>query len=395
MYIVRVYKDYNTNKKVGAKVVDEGTLEFRDISWDELTYAIKSHPGVIVNAELDNYGRAKLKNMNPKQKIKYYRQQYADNLVINQYCIIIGSNLGKLSFIADDNEGIKHGKWVSIGDIASLLNVADISKLKLYNAYIEIGNNDYDIFLYRGNNYRKLPKLGITDVQSVMEPGWGYKVDSIGQDGIRLKMLERIDETGEATVSNGISHIEKFLGGVNHLILPISVKSLGNSCCEDLDDLYKITLSKGITYIPDRCFENSSLRECKFSGYEEGIGESAFESSMLQGYVVTSAIKIDKCAFSQTNISSLVTTRAQEIGVCAFEYCSKLARLKFDDQLVIIKGGAFRGCSKLTEVYLPKHVKYIGKHAFKDCSRLKIARVPIGCDIKEDAFPKKCQIIKY
>ena len=111
--------------------------------------------------------------------------------------------------------------------------------------------------------------------------------------------------------------------------------------------------------------------------------------------VVTSAIKIDKCAFSQTNISSLVTTRAQEIGVCAFEYCSKLARLKFDDQLVIIKGGAFRGCSKLTEVYLPKHVKYIGKHAFKDCSRLKIARVPIGCDIKEDAFPKKCQIIKY
>ncbi len=395
MYIVRVYKDYDTNKKLGAKIVDENTLMFKDVSWDELTYALKSHPNIIVNAEIDKYGRARLKNMNPKQKVKYYRQQYVDNLVIDQYCIITGSSLGEISFIADSNDGIESGKNVNIGDIASILHVVDISKLKLYNAYIEIGNNDYEIFLYRENNYRKLPKLNITDIKNVIEPGWGYKIDSIGQDGIRLQSLERIDETGEATVPNGISHIGRFIGGVNHLILPISVKSLDEGCFEETDDLYKITLGMGIAYIPESCFENSSLRECRFSGYEEGIGESAFESSMLQGSVVTSAIKIDKCAFSQTNISSVVTTRAQEIGVCAFEYCLKLTRLKFDDQLVVIKGGAFRGCARLTEVYLPKHVKYIGKHAFKDCSKLKVARVPLDCDIKEDAFPKKCQIIKY
>ena len=84
MYVVRIYKDYDTNKLLGAKVVDENTLEFRDIEWDILTKAVKNNPNSIFNVEIDKYGKAKLKNMNPKQKIRYYNQHYVDNLVINQ-----------------------------------------------------------------------------------------------------------------------------------------------------------------------------------------------------------------------------------------------------------------------------------------------------------------------
>lgn len=395
MYVVRIYKDYDTNKLLGAKVVDENTLEFRDIEWDILTKAVKNNPNSIFNVEIDKYGKAKLKNMNPKQKIRYYNQHYVDNLVINQYCIITGNRLGKISFIADYDDGIQSGTDVNIGDIASILGISDISKLKLYNAYIEIGNSDYEIYIFRGDNYRKLQKLGTTDVKNVFGHDWGYQVDSIGQDGIRLLTLERINEVGEATVPNGVSYIGEFLGGVNSLILPISVKGLGAGCFEDTDDLYRVVLGKGILYIPEDCFRDSSIREIKLSGSEEEIGDHAFETSMIRGSIVTSAIKIGRCAFSQTGISTLITTRAQEIGVCAFEYCYNLTKVKFDDELRVIKGGAFRGCNKLKEVFIPQHVVHIGKHAFKDCSRLRIARVPISCNIGEDAFPKKCQIIKY
>lgn len=395
MYVVRIYKDYNTDKILGAKIVDENTLEFKDIEWNMLVKAVKNNPGSIANVEINQYGKVKLKNMNPKQKIKYYNQHYVDNLVINQYCIITGNKLGKISFIADSNDGIHSGTDVNIGDIASILGVSDIGKLKLYNAYIETGNNDYEIYIFRGDNYRKLQKLGVTDIKNVIGQDWEYKVASIGQDGIRLSTLERINEAGEATIPNGVSYIGEFLGGVNNLIIPISVKGLGDGCFEDTDDLYRVVLEKGIVYIPENCFRESSIREIKFSGYEEEIGNYAFEASMIQGSIVTSAIKIGKSAFGQTNISTIITTRAEEIDICAFEFCLNLTKIKFDDKLRIIRGGAFRGCTKLKEVFIPQHVAHIGKHAFKDCNRLRIAKVPINCNIGDDAFPKKCQIIRY
>ena len=56
MYVVRIYKDYDTNKLLGAKVVDENTLEYRDIEWDILTKAVKNNPNSIFNVEIDKYG---------------------------------------------------------------------------------------------------------------------------------------------------------------------------------------------------------------------------------------------------------------------------------------------------------------------------------------------------
>lgn len=395
MYVVRLYKDYDTNKNVGVKIVDEATMQFREVDWETLVKAIKQNPHSIANVEMDAYGKVRLKNMNPNHKIRYYNQHHVDNLIINQYCIITGNRLGRVDFIADSPNGIHCGSNVTIGDIASTLGVEDIGKLKLYNAYIETNASDYDVYIFTGNNYRKLAKLKLASVVDLLGDEWEYEILGIGQDGIRLDYLERIEEVGEATVPIGISYIGEFGGGVNILTLPITVKELGDSCFEEVEDLFKIMIGKGIKEIPYCCFKDSSVREVKFSGCEEKIGDFAFATSDIRGSVVTNAIIIGKEAFSQTAITSLITVRAREIGVCAFEYCSNLAKVKFYDDLEVIKGGAFRGCSKLKEVYLPQNVKHIGKHAFKDCSKLRVAKVPLSCNIGEDAFPKKCQIIRY
>lgn len=395
MYVIRLYKDYNTNKNVGAKIADSSTLQFIEVSWEDLVQTVRKNPNAIKNMEIDKYGRVKLKDLNPNCKIKYYKQHYVDNLLINQYCIITGNSVGRLSFIADSTDGVHCGNNVTVGEIAATLGIPEISKLKMYNAYIEVGTNDYIIYVFNGTNYRKLQSLIVSNVDNVLGPEWEYQVCSIGQDGIRLSYLDRVEEISEAAIPDGVSYIEEFLGGVNSLILPITLKGLGKGCFEEIDDLYKIDLGKGLSNIPERCFRDSSVREVRFSGLEEVIEESAFATSDIRGSVVTGAYIIGKEAFSQTNITALVTVRAKEIGICAFEYCTSLARVRFDDNLLVIKGGAFRGCSKLEEVYLPPNVKQIGKHAFKDCSRLKLARVPVSCNIGEDAFTKRCQIIKY
>lgn len=395
MYVVRVYKDYDTNKNVGAKIVDEKTMQFREVDWETLEKVVRKNSNSIDNMEIDSYGKVKLKNLNPNRKIKYYNQHYIDNLIINQYCIITDNRIGRLDFVADSNNGIHYGKNVSIGDIATTLGVPEISKLKLFNAYVELGTSDYEVYVFKGNNYRKLPKLKLTSVVDLLGDEWDYKLLGTGQDGIRLARLERVDKVGEATLPDGISYIGEFLGGVNSLILPISVKELGIGCFEKLDDLIRVEIGKGINHIPKNCFRDSSVKEVKFSGYEELIGEYAFYASNIRGPVVTSAIEIKREAFSQTGITSLITTRAKEIDICAFEFCSDLSKVKFDCALEIIKGGAFRSCSRLKEVYIPQSVKHIGKHAFKGCNKLRLAQVPIECNIADNAFPKKCQIIRY
>lgn len=395
MYIVRLYKEYDTNKNVGVKIVDETTMQFREVDWDTLTKIVRQNPHSIYNAEIDAYGKVRLKNLNPKHRIRYYNQHYIDNLIINQYCIITKTTLGKMDFIADSANGIHCGQNVSVGDIAAILGVEDIGKLKLYNAYIEVTANDYDIYVFKGDNYRKLPKLGEIAIENSLGDKWEFEIHSSGQDGVRLEFIERIEPVHEAEIPNGISFIGQFLGGVNYLKLPISVKELGDGCFEELDDLLKIEIGRGIKVIPYCCFKDSSLQRIEFSGFEEEIGDFAFATSDLNGAVVTSAFKIGREAFSQTDIKSLITTRAEEIGVCAFEYCSQLTRVKLDTKLKVIKGGAFRGCSKLEEIYIPQNVTHIGKHAFKDCNKLRLAKVPASCILGEDAFPKKCQIIRY
>ena len=395
MYVVRLYKDYNTNKNLGVKLADEIKMQHLEMSWENFVQLVKMNPNRIANAEVDSYGNVRLKNLNPKRKYRHYKQTLEGNLVINHYCIITKTQLGKLCFIADSDDGIHSGEYVSIGDIATTLNIGNISKLKLYNAYVEENNNDYDVYVFNGNNYRKLHKLSTVGAKDLIGDDWLFEIYSLGQDGIRLSILEHIEDVDNAVIPHGISSIGKFLGGVKKLRIPISVKELGCGCFESLDDINTVEIESGVTIIPNNCFKNSSIKEVKFSGYEKVIEDCSFASSALRGIVATSATRIGKKAFSRTSISSLVTVGAVEIGVCAFEYCNQLERVKLNDGLLIIRGGAFRGCTKLKEILIPATVRHIGRSSFKDCKRLRIARVPLGCDIGENAFPDNCKIIRY
>ena len=397
MYLIRLYKDYNTNKPVGAKIVDEKTLECIELPWDELRQAVKTGAIAVNNLEIDRFDRLRLKNMNPSKKVKYYRQQYVDNLTINQYCIILGSNVGKVRYIADTNDGVNYGENATLGEIASTLGISDIGDIKFFNGYVkEEMKGNYGVYKYNGNCYRKLQSLtNNVNIKAIINDEWGYSVIGVGQDGIRLRKLEHINGAGEACVPEGISYIGRFGGGVNNLTFPISVKRLGEGCFEDLEDIRSIMFGRGIKEIPSECCLNSSIKRVKFSGAEEVIGDNAFRESDLCGSVITNALKIGKHAFSSTNIKFVSTLSAKFIDSCAFEYNYKLEKAKLGSNLEVLGPGAFRGCDRLSEVEIPRTTKVIGKHAFKDCKRLKEVRVPYSTKIEDGAFPKKCKIVRY
>lgn len=397
MWCIRSYKDYNTNKYKGFRILNENTMEYKEFSTKEIKMILNYDPNGIYNLELDNYGNPRLKNINPEQKMKAYKQTYKNNLQINHYCIILGYSQGTLDFIADGIDGnIIHGMHNTLGEIAATLNIEDISKLKIANAMIRIENSKHCIYVFKDNNYRKLGDITSDSIYDIFESDWIVEIENVTQEGLRLYSIQHRVGVGKTSIPVGVCHIERFDGGVNNLILPISIHTLGKKCFSELEDLTKLKFGNGLAIIPEGCCRDSSLREVVFSGYETEISDYAFDSCpKLQGPITTNAMKIGECAFCDTNISTVNLLKATEIGVQAFAYCSRLSKVKLYDGLTEIKGGAFRHCKELQEVTIPSTVNTIGKFAFDGCKKLKKVRIAHGTKIGQGAFPKQTKIIYY
>lgn len=124
---------------------------------------------------------------------------------------------------------------------------------------------------------------------------------------------------------------EAFLGceKITKLVIPDSVTHIGNGAF-DCYNLKSITLSKGLTEIPER---------------------------MLQF-----------CA----NLESItIPEGVTRIGREAFYQCEKLKKVTLPESLLTIGYGAFEGCSALKEIILPKGLTLVGSHAFDGCANLK------------------------
>lgn len=395
MYVVRIYRDINSSNIVGAKIVDENTLQSIELDWKIIEEAVINGNLRVENLEIGSNNRLKLKNLNPNKKIKYYNQILKDNLVINQYCIITSNYMGKMSFIADYNDSIITGNNVTVGEIAAQLNIPNIADLKLYNAYIESINDKIYVYVFTGNGYRKLQTINEKPKNINFGRDWKVEVETVDNTGAIVRYIRHRKGAGVAQLPLGISHIEKFGGYVNNLILPVSVKSLGRSAFTGLDDIETIQDKSGIQVIPDFCFYDSSLKSYKFSGNEIKIGESAFEETLITGFIGTSAKIIGQRAFSSTNITILSLHKAEVIGKRAFEYCRKLRKINLNDGLKVIEQEAFRVCTSLLEIDIPKTVTRIEKGAFVGCIKLKQVRLSKNTIVGSGAFPINCKITYY
>ena len=98
-----------------------------------------------------------------------------------------------------------------------------------------------------------------------------------------------------------------------------------------------------------------------------------------------------KCrSLNSVTIPNSVTS----IGEYAFDGCSKITSITIPNSVMSIEMGVFCGCRKLASVTIPNSVTSIGAWAFYGCSDLKYVTISKHCKIMPNSFPIDCKINK-
>ena len=119
--------------------------------------------------------------------------------------------------------------------------------------------------------------------------------------------------------------------GVTNIVIPNSVKGIGDNAFYGCTGLTSITIPDSVT----------------------SIGESAFE---------------DCDSLTSITIGNSVTS----IGAWAFYDCSRLTSISIPDSVTSIGDSAFSYCRSLTSIDIPDSVTSIGVDAFEGCNSLTI-----------------------
>ena len=161
---------------------------------------------------------------------------------------------------------------------------------------------------------------------------------------------------------------------------------------EKRENIKKIEIPDGVTYIGDRVFYNcTNLENITIPETVKTIGFHAFDNC-----VKVKDIKLpDNLEVIQTGaFYNCISLKKIEIpkGVSAvytkvFSDCRSLEDIVFWGNIVEIEDSAFEGCEKLKTIKFPNSLEKIGEYAFRNCSSLSDINIPEEIKtVGEDAF---------
>ncbi len=163
---------------------------------------------------------------------------------------------------------------------------------------------------------------------------------------------------------------------VNKIIVPDSIKTIGEASFKNCKLLQKIELTNNIINIERGAFEGcSSLKEIELP---ENITE--LKSAIFQDCTNLESIKLPE--------------KMEVIGDNAFTNCFRLEKLNIPDNLTVVGESAFANCMNLAEIRIPKKIQRIGHNTFMSCESLEKIDIPNGVlSIGSDAF-NGCKSLK-
>ena len=146
------------------------------------------------------------------------------------------------------------------------------------------------------------------------------------------------------------------------------------------DEERSLTIPEGVTEIPDRHFDGSTMKSVILPGTLKKLGEGAFWRNEYLEHVrflgpleTVPTMSFEKCgALEEVTLPEGLKV----IGTSAFFGCKNLKRFELPDGLSAIEDYAFDHCTKLESVSFPDSLRHIGSYAFFSCSSLKSLRIP-------------------
>ena len=176
------------------------------------------------------------------------------------------------------------------------------------------------------------------------------------------------------------------------LVIPNSVKSVGERAFIGCSGLTSVTIPNSVTSIGSLAFSGcSGLTSVTIPNSVTSIGDYAFRncSGLTSITIPNSVTSIGNYAFRNCSSLTSVTipNSVTSIGSSAFRGCSGLTSVTIPNSVTSIEDYAFSGCFGLTSITIPNSVTSIGGSAFRDCSGLTSITIPNSVtSIRRGAF---------
>lgn len=205
----------------------------------------------------------------------------------------------------------------------------------------------------------------------------------IGFTGVCPETLEIPDGVAEIGVSAFDYDYYPSVSNVTALIVPASVKEIGQYAFYELENLKSVTLNEGLETIGNAAFDNCyKLPSVVMPSTVKTIGWDAFEDcESLESVTLNEGLEyIGEYAFAWSGVKEItVPASVTELPDDVFFGCTKLASVTLKEGLEAIGDYAFWGCTPaLTSIEIPGSVETIGRYAFAGCKRLETLTIKDG-----------------
>lgn len=209
---------------------------------------------------------------------------------------------------------------------------------------------------------------------NVNEEGVLTSVEGISEINNEVVIPSRVNDIDVIEIGDKVFADNLF---IKKLVIPESVKSLGNKMCYGAKNLEEVVLPNNITVIPDYAFENcSSLTNISIPTSLVQIRANAFSQTALKEFIAPESLKeIWLYAFKDAKeLTNVELKNVTEIGDMVFENCEKLESIVIPETLEEIGASVFGGCSSLQDIDLPNkplaldHNTFYGSAYYEDKS---------------------------
>lgn len=230
---------------------------------------------------------------------------------------------------------------------------------------------------------------GVDNVQSLTLPN---SIKFISNDA-----FEHLDCLETLILDCADAEIESEYFGPNETVKTVYLNVSNNFELGYFYKLEKVVCGEGLTAIPDRLFEGSSIQSIEISSTVESIGEYAFNQSRLTEIVFkeNSSLKsIGKGAFRHTHVKEITIPEGiVELSEECFSY-SGVMTINLPNSLKRIGKNAFMGCS-MRSINLPDSLVEIGEGAFSHCISLMTVSIGEGSSLESIGYRAfyDCQIL--